>query len=92
MTTATDVIQLGDILRRARIDAGYNQTRLADALGVSQSQVSRWERGDDEPTVSQMRRFATVTEAPYLLDLSALPQSTLRYLLDGSDLLLCAAN
>lgn len=91
MPTASEVIQLGDILRRARIDGGYNQTRLAAAIGVSQSQVSRWERGDDEPTVSQMRRLATVCEAPYLLNLDALPEATLREFRDPSDLLVCAA-
>lgn len=71
--TVTDVFRLGDLLRRVRLDAGLNQTELASRIGASQSQVSRWERGEDEPHVSELRKIAEATGADYLLDLRGLP-------------------
>ena len=44
------------LVRLARRHAGLTQAALADRLGTTQSAVSRWERGGDEP------RLATVVE------------------------------
>ena len=71
--TAILEIRLGELLRRARLDARLTQTKLAEQIGVSQSEVSRWERGEECPTVIEARALARVTEAEYLYDLRDLP-------------------
>lgn len=46
---------------RARI--GMDQADLAAVLGVRQSSVSRWERGENEPSEELLRRFARIAGA-----------------------------
>lgn len=55
-------------IRAVRIAAGMTQQQLADALGVAQQSVTRWETGEREPRVSTLRRIAAVLGC----DLSAL--------------------
>lgn len=55
-------------IRAARIAAGMTQQQLADALGIAQQSVARWEAGEREPRVSTLRRIAAVLGC----DLSAL--------------------
>lgn len=71
--TVIEAVRLGDVLRRARIDAGLNQGQLAEKCGVSQGQVSKWERGKAEPTVSELRAVASSTGADWLYNLRELP-------------------
>jgi transcriptional regulator with XRE-family HTH domain len=40
---------LGALIRDARRHAGLTQAQLAEALGTTQSVISRWERGHDVP-------------------------------------------
>ena len=47
-------------IRAARIAAGMTQQQLADALGISQVSVTRWETGEHEPRVSTLKRIAAV--------------------------------
>lgn len=47
-------------IRAARIAAGMTQQQLADALGISQVSVTRWETGEREPRVSTLNRIASV--------------------------------
>lgn len=47
-------------IRAARIAAGMTQQQLADALGVAQQSVTRWETGEREPRISTLRRIAAV--------------------------------
>ncbi len=47
-------------IRAARIAAGMTQQQLADALGISQVSVTRWETGEREPRVSTLKRIASV--------------------------------
>lgn len=42
-------IEIGMALRRFRVSTRINQDAIAKTLGVSQSQVSRWESGRDRP-------------------------------------------
>ncbi len=44
-------------VRRYRLRHGLSQARLAELLGVAQRTVSRWERGDDRPSVLQQKRL-----------------------------------
>lgn len=48
---------LGDLICRSRRDAGLTQSELAERLGTTQSAVSRWERGLDEPRLSTLGRI-----------------------------------
>lgn len=41
--------ELGEHIRRIRTELGMTQEGFADHLGVSQAQVSNWERGEDSP-------------------------------------------
>ena len=47
-------------IRAARIAAGMTQQQLADALGIAQQSVARWETGEREPRVSPLKRIAAV--------------------------------
>ena len=48
------------MVRSARTAAGYTQSELAERLGTTQSAVSRWERGHDEPRISTLAHIARV--------------------------------
>lgn len=71
--TIQEAVKLGDVIRRARLNAGLDQEPLAEKVGVSRATVSNWERGVSEPGVSQLRRIAEATGAEYLYDLRELP-------------------
>ena len=45
------------LIRDARTEAGLTQAALAERLGTTQSVVSRWERGGDEPRLSTLTRI-----------------------------------
>src|SRR5262245_37679965 len=55
-----DARLFGPRLRELRDAAGWNQTELADRLGVAQRTVSSWERGDREPALGMLVRLAEV--------------------------------
>lgn len=57
LTFATD--QPSTLIRRLRDQAGLSQAALAERIGTTQSAVSRWERGHDEPRVSTITVIAT---------------------------------
>lgn len=49
---------MGEKLRAARQRAGMTQTQLAEAIGVKQKDVSRWEAGQIEPGVLIVKKMA----------------------------------
>lgn len=49
---------MGDKLKSARLAAGLTQTQLAEAIGCTQVDVSRWEAGKHEPSISTLKRIA----------------------------------
>jgi transcriptional regulator with XRE-family HTH domain len=55
--------RLGRELQRVRVLAGLSGNRIAQALGISQSTVSRIERGDSVPTVAQVTACVRVLRA-----------------------------
>lgn len=72
----TPQVRLGHFLRDARESTGLSQTDFGQRLGgVSQTRVSRWERGKDYPDVMQMRAIADLTGHDYLCDLRSLPNA-----------------
>lgn len=52
---------LGDKLAKARRFAGLEQADMAMALNVSRALVSKFERDQSEPRISQLRQWAKVT-------------------------------
>jgi transcriptional regulator with XRE-family HTH domain len=50
--------QDGDTLRTLRLRRGWSQTRLATALGTSQSHVARIERGRENLTLETCRKLS----------------------------------
>lgn len=55
---------LGQVIRHYRKERKLTQTRLAQALGVSQGLISFWESGRDEPSIEMLRQLASTLEIP----------------------------
>lgn len=53
-----------DKIRQARKEAGYTQHELADAIGIHQTQVARWETGKAIPYTSTLAKIAEATGKP----------------------------
>lgn len=64
----------GDTVRTLRLRMGWSQTRLADALGTSQSHIARIERGTENLTIETCRKLASALE----IDLNTLDQALKR--------------
>lgn len=54
----------GEKIRQARKDAGMTQKALADALGVSESFVSQYEKGKREPKYQTLCKIAEALGMP----------------------------
>src|SRR5262245_50842438 len=54
----------GRRLRELRDAVGLNQAELAERAGVVPANISRWESGDREPLVSQVRKLADALGVP----------------------------
>ena len=50
---------ISDLVRRARLTAGLSQAQLARRVGTTQSAVSRWEHGHDEPRIASLSELMT---------------------------------
>ncbi len=55
-------MNLGENIRRSRLERGLTQSALAEALGVSDRAVSRWERNDSLPDVTLLAQLALVLD------------------------------
>ena len=51
-------MDLAELVYTARTDAGLTQTRLAEAMGTSQSAVAAWENGARTPGIDALERLA----------------------------------
>jgi len=49
---------IGSLVRDVREQAGLSQSELAARVGTTQSAISRWERGHDEPRLSTLANIA----------------------------------
>lgn len=56
-------------LKKVRIDKGWNQGQLAQAIGVSQTAISQFEKGLRFPTPANINKFAEIlgVSSDYLL-------------------------
>ncbi|OBA46539.1 hypothetical protein A5789_04165 [Nocardia sp. 852002-51101_SCH5132738] len=50
-------------MREIRLERGYSVTQVAEAMGVDPAQVSRFESGATNPTMSTIRRYAKAVGA-----------------------------
>ena len=53
-----DYESLGMRIRRARKAAGMTQADLAEKLNYSDKSISKWERGDSDPSTSNLLALA----------------------------------
>lgn len=51
-------------LEAVRVNAKMTQKEWADALGVSNTTVVNWEKGNTEPSLSQLREMSHLSEIP----------------------------
>lgn len=51
---------MGEKIRQLREQAGLTQKQLAEAVGVDQSAVARWESGENHPTAERIMQIADV--------------------------------
>lgn len=51
-------------LEAARVNAGLTQKELAEILGVSNKTVLNWEKGNTEPTISQLKKISELSGIP----------------------------
>lgn len=56
--------RIGQLLRRARRDAGLTQQQLAAHLGCAQATVSAWEAGTYEPSIGALIQLSDILDVP----------------------------
>jgi len=54
----------GNRLRIACKEAGFSQTKLADACGITFQQVQKYQSGDNRMSVSRLYQIAGILEKP----------------------------
>lgn len=52
---------VGERIRDARVASTLTQRELGDLVGVDSITVSRWERGEHEPSIRTLRDIAAAT-------------------------------
>lgn len=61
-------IPLGDQLRAVRKARDLTQAQLAEATGIDQAVISKFERGEREPLIVQLTQLAGVLQARFTTD------------------------
>jgi len=67
----------GNKVKHFRVRHGLSQQRMATIMGVSQRTVSRWERGEDKPSIAQQKHLRDLGWEPPGSLLDRLPMSIL---------------
>ncbi|MCX4095300.1 helix-turn-helix domain-containing protein [Nocardia sp. alder85J] len=65
LAVAEEQLELIHNLREIRIRRGLSVTQVAEAMGIDASQVSRFESGSTNPTMSTIRRYAKTVRAVF---------------------------
>jgi ribosome-binding protein aMBF1 (putative translation factor) len=60
---ARRAFELGAVVRQMREQRGWTQTRLAEAAGMTQSALARFEAGGTVPTLALLERIAQAFHA-----------------------------
>ncbi len=51
---------IGQLLKQARDKSGLNQSDVSDATGISQGNISDYERGRGNPTINTLKKLCEV--------------------------------
>ena len=54
------------LIAQARLAKGWTQTQLAEAMGISQQQVQKWESGQRKPKMKALMKIADVLNVDWL--------------------------
>lgn len=60
------VLTNGELIRKARKEAGLDQAQLAALVGVRRETVCSWETNHSEPSARQVKRIEKATGALWL--------------------------
>jgi transcriptional regulator with XRE-family HTH domain len=60
--------EIGEQIRKARLDSGYTQGELADCLDVSRQMVVRYESGKDEPSIAVLARAGVALDVSFEIE------------------------
>ena len=72
-------VKLGRLIKQARTDAGYTQEQLARKVrGVAASDISKYERGEAEPSQETVKTIAKACGVTQKSLLDAMPKSSTR--------------
>ena len=58
--------QVGDNIKRARINSGVSQEELARVIGATKSTISKYELGHREPSLNTIQRIADALAVDFL--------------------------
>ncbi len=58
------MVSVGDQIRAARKARGMTQAALANAVGVTQGALTKWELGQNEPSLDKLARLSEVLGVP----------------------------
>lgn len=83
MEVAEEQLKLVFGLRNMRIERGLNITDVAEAMEVDPAQVSRFESGSTNPTMSTIRRYAKAVEAIFRVEIRKWEDEHTRLVLAG---------
>ena len=64
MSRAINERELGNRLRELRLQAGFTQERLAEALDMSFQQIQKYERGVTKINLSRLQQIAEALHVP----------------------------
>lgn len=63
--TPTNGNKMGEMLRLARGEMGFSVRALGKLVGVSESNITRYELGEHSPSIDNLRRLAQVLELDF---------------------------
>lgn len=62
--TIKKLLNVGNILKKLRLETGQNQTRFAEKLGISRSTYSNYENGNRVPDIETLMKIAKILDIP----------------------------
>ena len=68
-------MEIGELIKEARKEAGLSQKALADSLGISQQNIAQWESGKRNPKINSLLKIAFAIGLPYTAFLPAIERS-----------------
>ena len=88
-----DVMSIGEIIKKIRIEKGMTQKQLGEKIGMAESNIRKYESGKLNPKLQTLEKFAKGLEVPVSAlrtDLEILTDETLHKLTKISDAVLAS--